>query len=37
VAQGLDKGGAGMQDVVVIDVGGGSVKLGSARQPDNPK
>ena len=26
-----------MQDVVVCDLGGGSVKLGSARQPDNPK
>ncbi|KAL4436635.1 hypothetical protein ABPG75_003774 [Micractinium tetrahymenae] len=26
-----------MQDVVVIDLGGGSVKMGSARRPDNPK
>ncbi|KAI3426082.1 hypothetical protein D9Q98_008050 [Chlorella vulgaris] len=26
-----------MQDVVVVDLGGGSVKLGSARQPDKPK
>lgn len=25
-----------MQDVVCIDIGGGNVKLGSARRPDNP-
>lgn len=26
-----------LQDVVVMDVGGGTVKMGSARQPDTPK
>lgn len=34
---GSSLGAMALQDVVVLDLGGGTVKMGSARQPDNPK
>ena len=34
---GSSLGAMALQDVVVLDLGGGTVKMGSARQPENPK